>query len=237
MDKPRRRSEDLPSDLEPLSERLGHRFRDPSLLLDALTHASTAGQRSYQRLEFLGDRVLGLVVAEMLYRRFPKEPEGALAKRHAMLVRKESLAQAAASLSLSSHLRLSQSEEDGGGRSNPAILADACEALLGALYLDSGLSKARKLIQDLWQPLLEADLRPPQDNKTALQEWAQGRGKPLPRYSEVAREGTAHEPVFTVKVEVVGEAPADGQGRSKRAAEQAAAGALLERVRTEEAVS
>lgn len=233
VEKRRRRTEELPEDLAALSERLGHRFRDPLLLRDALTHASTLGGRSYERLEFLGDRVLGLVVADMLYRRFPAEAEGALAKRHAVLVRKEALARAAEALALAPHLRLSQGEEDGGGRGNPAILADVCEALLAALYLDGGLAAVRPLVERLWQPLLEADDKPPQDNKTALQEWAQGRGRPLPSYSELDRAGSAHEPLFTVRVEVSGEAPAEGQGRSKRAAEQAAAGELLERLRRE----
>lgn len=223
----------LPQDLIELSERLGHHFRDAELLLEAVTHASTAGDQSYERLEFLGDRVLGLVVAEMLFRHFPEEPEGMLARRHTSLVRQDSLAAVAVQLDLASHLRLSPGEEEGGGRSNPAILSDVCEAILGAIYLDSGFAAARLLVERLWQPRLEADQRPPQDNKTALQEWAQGSGRPLPRYAESARSGSAHEPLFTVCVEVEGERPAEGQGRSKRAAEQAAAGALLERVRIE----
>ena len=223
----------MPPDLIELSQRLGYHFRDAGLLLEAVTHASTAGDCSYERLEFLGDRVLGLVVAEMLFRRFPEEPEGLLARRHAALVRQDSLAAVAVELELPSHLRLSSGEVEGGGRSNPAILSDVCEAILGAIYLDSGFSAVRPLVERLWQPLLEADRRPPQDNKTALQEWAQGSGRPLPRYVESARSGSAHEPLFTVRVEVEGEEPAEGEGRSKRAAEQRAAGALLERVRAE----
>lgn len=228
--KRKRRQEAVSEDLFALSERLGYRFRDPELLLEALTHASTGGGSSYERLEFLGDRVLGLVVAEMLFRAFPQEPEGLLARRHAALVRQDSLAIVAGQLDLAEHLRLSLGEEEGGGRSNPAILADVAEAILGAIYLDGGLGAARQLIERFWQPLLEADQRPPQDNKTALQEWAQGSGRPLPSYVEKERSGSAHEPLFTVRVLVEGEEPAEGQGRSKRAAEQAAAGALLERV-------
>ena len=228
--KRKRRQEAVSEDLFALSERLGYRFRDPELLLEALTHASTGGGSSYERLEFLGDRVLGLVVAEMLYRAFPQEPEGLLARRHAALVRQDSLAIVAGQLDLAGHLRLSPGEEEGGGRSNPAILADVAEAILGAIYLDGGLGAARQLIERFWQPLLEADQRPPQDNKTALQEWAQGSGRPLPSYVETERSGSAHEPLFTVRVLVEGEEPAEGRGRSKRAAEQAAAGALLERV-------
>lgn len=229
----RRHKESLPPDLIELSQRLGYRFVEGKLLLEAVTHASTGEAFSYERLEFLGDRVLGLIVAEMLFHRFPQEPEGSLARRHAALVRQESLALAAQALKLGEHLRLSSGEEEGGGRSNPAILSDVCEALLGALYLDGGLPAVRPLIQRLWEPLLEADLLPPQDSKTALQEWAQGRGLPLPRYLDTARSGSDHEPLFTVQVLVEGEEPAEGQGRSKRAAAQAAAGALLERLRSE----
>ena len=228
---------ELPEAQAALCERLGHRFADPGLLQDALTHSSrVAGRgRSYERLEFLGDRVLGVVVAEMLYRRFPKEPEGALAKRHAALVRRESLALAAAELEVAALVRLSPGEEESGGRENPAILADVCEALFGALYLDGGLKAARRVIEPLWTPLREADLRPPQDNKTALQEWAQGRGLPLPDYVEVGREGPAHEPVFTVEVRIEGCTPARGSGRSKRVAEQAAAGHMLDTLQKEKA--
>jgi len=223
----------LPPDLIALSQRLGYRFRDEGLLLEAVSHASIARVSSYERLEFLGDRVLGLVIADMLFHHFPQEPEGLLARRHAVLVSQDSLARVAEDLELAAHLRLSAGEEEGGGRSNPATLADVCEALLGALYLDGGLTAARALIERLWRPLLEADQQPPQDNKTALQEWAQGAGLSLPHYLDADRSGSDHEPLFTVRVIVEGEPPAEGQGRSKRAAAQAAAGALLERIRAE----
>jgi len=230
---PASRRQALPPDLIALSERLGYHFRDRRRLLEAFTHASTGGAFSYERLEFLGDRVIGLVVAEMLFRHFPKEAEGALARRHAELVRQDTLARVAGELKLADHLRLSPGEVEAGGRANPALLADACEALLGAIYLDGGLAPARLLIEQQWQPLLEAALQPPQDNKTALQEWAQGSGLPLPHYLEVSRTGSAHEPLFTVRVIVEGAEQAQGQGRSKRMAEQAAAGALLELLRAE----
>lgn len=230
----KRSAEALPDDLLAFSQSLGHHFRDPALLIEAVTHASTDEGRSYERLEFLGDRVLGLLVSDMLYRRFLGEPEGALAKRYAALVREDTLAQVAQALDLGAQLRLSASVADGGGRQNPAILADSCEALLGALYLDAGLAAARPLVERFWQPLLEADLKPPQDNKTALQEWAQGRGLPLPNYRETGRSGSAHEPVFTVRVTIDGQDSAEGSGRSKRAAEQAAAGEMLERLRQAE---
>ncbi len=217
-----------------LREILGHRFADPDLLQQALTHPSTfgaaAGRRhgaSYERLEFLGDRVLGLVVADMLYRSFPGESEGPLARRLAELARKEAIARVAESIDLGRHLVLSRGEEDGGGRQNPSLLADACEAVIGALYLDGGLEAARVFIEREWQPLLEENTRPPKDAKTALQEWAQGSGLPLPSYRIVASEGPPHDPVFEVEVEVAGRPPVTGSGRSRRAAEQAAASALL----------
>ena len=220
---------------EAFAAQLGHAFADASLLREALTHQSAVPGRgkptaSYQRLEFLGDRVLGLVVAELLLARFPEEPEGDLARRLAALVRREALALVAGQLALGRYLVLARAEIEAGEDSNPALLADACEAVIGALYLDGGLEPARAFITRLWTPLLEAAPAPPQDAKTALQEWAQGRGLPLPHYREVERRGPDHEPVFGVEVTVEGQAPARGEGRSKRLAEQAAAGALLRRL-------
>lgn len=226
-----------PADLKPLADRLGHEFADPSLLRLALTHGSAPGRRredgDYQRLEFVGDRVLGLVMAERLYRDFPQEPEGALTKRFAMLVRRETLAKVARDIGLGPHIVLSKSEGEVGGRGNPAILADCCEALIGAIFLDGGLEPARRFVEAQWGGLIAANLQPPQDPKTALQEWAQGRGLPLPAYREVARSGPDHEPHFTIEVEVEGAAPAQGRGRSKRLAEQEAAEALLARLEAE----
>jgi len=223
------------SDLDLLSDRLGHAFAKPALLREALTHPSASGRRggkslNYQRLEFLGDRVLGLIVAELLYREFPREPEGDLARRLAALVREETLAQVAEDLELGEFMVIAGSEEGAGERANPSLLSDVCEAAIGALYLDGGLEAARAFIERCWRPLLAADLEPPQDAKTALQEWAQGRGLPLPSYREVAREGPDHEPRFTVAVSVAGHEAAEGEGRSKRAAEQAAAERLLIRL-------
>ncbi len=220
---------------EALAERLGHAFADPGLLREALTHQSAVPNRgaaaaSYQRLEFLGDRVLGLVVAELLLARFPDEPEGDLARRLAALVRRESLSVVAEELALGRFVILARAEIEAGEDSNPALLADACEAVIGALYLDGGLGPARAFITRFWTPLLEAAPAPPQDAKTALQEWAQGRGLPLPGYREVEREGPDHEPLFHVEVAVEGQPPARGEGRSKRLAEKAAAAALLRRL-------
>jgi len=215
-----------------LKQALGHRFADPGLLDEALTHSSVASagdrRRTNERLEFLGDRVLGLVVADMLFDRFPDEDEGALARRHAALVRRESLARVAESIGLAESIRLSRGEEDAGGRKNPGLLADACEAVIAALYLDGGIDVAATFIRDQWDAMMAEDVRPPKDAKTELQEWAQARGLALPRYREVGREGPAHAPMFSIEVSLADRTPASASGPSKRAAEQAAAEAMLE---------
>jgi len=215
-----------------LEQALGHRFSDPALLDEALTHSSVGSvgdrqRRTNERLEFLGDRVLGLVVADMLFERFPDEEEGALARRHASLVRRDALARVADEIDLAECIRLSRGEEDTGGRRNPGLLADACEAVIAALYLDGGIDAAAKFIRAEWDPLVAEDARPPKDAKTELQEWAQARGLALPSYREVDRKGPAHAPVFRVEVSVADRAPASASGPSKRAAEQAAAEAML----------
>jgi len=218
-----------------LAKNLDHRFTRPELLDEALTHSSlTLDQadrlNSNQRLEFLGDRVLGLVVADLLLARYSGEEEGALARRHAELVRKETLARVAGEIGLGGHIRMSRGDEEAGGRDNPAILADACEAVIAALYLDGGLPAAAAFIGRHWPALMEEDLTPPKDAKTALQEWAQARGKPVPDYREVSREGPPHAPVFVMEVSVAEEAPQTGSGTSKRAAQQKAAQELLDRL-------
>jgi ribonuclease-3 len=224
------------SEVAELETRLGHVFADKSLLLAALTHPSLAGLKggrglgTYERLEFLGDRVLGLIVAEMLYRTFPQEDEGALARRFAELVRRESIARISATIGLGRHLRLAASEAGSGGRDNPALLADAGEAVIAALYLDGGLEAARRFVEPAWRPLIAEESRPPQDAKTALQEWAQGQGLALPAYTLLSTAGPAHEPRFEVEVRIEGHGKATGSGRSKRAAEQAAAVAILARI-------
>ncbi len=218
--------------LDLLAERLGHRFARPELLREALTHASagTAAARDYQRLEFLGDRVLGLVIADLLLRRHPEENEGALARRHVALVRAETLAEVADGIGLGAFLILSSGEDGSGARSNRGLLADACEALIGALYLDGGLPAAECFIESQWSQLLAASV-PERDAKTALQEWAQGRSLPLPDYTVLERMGPDHAPVFTVEVRVEGLPPARAEGPSKRIAEQSAAAMLLEATR------
>jgi ribonuclease-3 len=211
---------------------LDHEFADPALLRQAVLHRSAAptGDPGYERLEFLGDRVLGLVVTDMLMAAFPSEKEGALARRLAGLVRRESLADIARRLGLGQYIRLSRSEEECGGRDNDTILADVCEAIIGALYQDGGLEAARSFVQRHWSERLAAAIEPPRDAKTALQEWAQGRGLPLPVYRVISRTGPDHAPEFTVSVEVEGQASDRGTGASKRLAEQAAAICLFKRI-------
>lgn len=209
---------------------LSYSFEDRSLLEQALTHRSVeaAGGVDYERLEFLGDRVLGLVVTEMLMESFPEEREGALAKRLAGLVRQEALADVARDIGLGRHIRLSRGEEEGGGRENDAILADVCEAVIAAIYRDGGFDAAQDFIERHWRDRLQSVEAPPQDAKTTLQEWAQGRGMALPSYSVVDREGPDHAPSFTVRVELSDGTAAEGNGPSKRTAEQAAARRVLE---------
>jgi ribonuclease III len=225
-------------DLSALAQALGYNFNKPALLAEAVTHSSLAGAEragvkhapDYERLEFLGDRVLGLTVAEWLLERFPDEREGALAKRHTMHVRREALTAVARRIGLAAHLRLSPGEEQMGGRDNDTILADACEAVIGALYVDGGLEAARRFVRAHWSDGVDNPGAPPAEPKTALQEWAQARGLPLPSYALVERSGPDHAPRFVVRVTVAGRGEADGEGGSKRLAERAAAAALLEKL-------
>ncbi len=217
-----------------LEERLGYRFRDRGLLDLALTHVSAPGAGtgvSYQRLEFLGDRVLGLAVAEMLYAAFPDAAEGELSRRLAELVRKESCAEVAVAWDVGPCLKLGAGEVHSGGRRNAAILADACEAIIGAAFIDGGYDAAKALVERAFAGRLAAPRRPLRDAKTALQEWAQGRGKPLPVYETVGQTGPDHDPQFEVRLTVEGVEPITARAGSKRAAEKSAALALLQRVR------
>jgi len=215
-------------------ERIGYRFRDAALLEQALTHISAlTGARnragSYQRLEFLGDHVLGLVISDMLFRAFPKADEGEMSRRLADLVRKEACADVGRAIDLGAAIRLGASEANAGGRNRIAILADVCEALIGAVFVDGGYPAAAAMIERLWSERMRTPARPLRDSKTMLQEWAQARGLPTPAYREVERKGPDHDPEFRVTVELPDFAPAEGLGRSKRAAEQAAAAAMLTR--------
>lgn len=206
-----------------------HRFGNPQLLYEALTHGSAGDEHghNYERLEFLGDRVLSLVVAELLYRNFPDEAEGKLARRSAALVRRDALAEVAGEIGLGPFLVLSKGEDDSGGRQNPSLLADVCEAVIAALYLDGGLPVAARFIERYWQPMMSRSRKPPTDAKTALQEWLQGRGEPLPVYRIVERTGPDHAPEFTIEVAAGDNYRAVGKGANRRAAEQDAARALL----------
>ncbi|MCE2509916.1 MAG: ribonuclease III [Alphaproteobacteria bacterium] len=210
-----------------LMKTLDHAFADPALLEEALTHpgGDTAGP-DYERLEFLGDRVLGLVIADWLLRRFPAEPEGALAKRHTALVRRETLIDIADKIGLAAHLNLLEGEE----RDHPSRLADSLEAVIAAIYLDGGLPAARRFIERNWQAVIGDMTAPPQDSKTRLQEWAQARGLALPAYQTVERTGPDHRPTFTVEVAIEGFPSLSASGPTKRAAETEAAAAMLLRI-------
>jgi ribonuclease III len=219
--------------MEALQQRIGYKFQNVHLLERALTHPSLARQENNQRLEFLGDAVIGLVVARIVYDLFPHEQEGELARRLASLVRGETLAQVARDIKLGEVLKVATSEIQSGGRDNPSNLEDAMEALMGAIYLDGGLSAVEEFARPRWKKLAEDVMFAPKDAKTALQEWAQGRGLPLPAYVLVETIGSAHAPVFTIEVTVQGYAPARAKAASKRTAEQMAAGILLERLNNE----
>jgi ribonuclease III len=213
---------------------LGHAFARPSLLAEALTHRSAAqtrgrGRASNERLEFIGDRVLGLTMAEWLAERFPNEQEGDLGRRLAYLVSQPVLAGVAETIGLAAALSVSPGEARAGVAKRATVLADALEAALGALYLDGGLGVARDFVRRAWNDAMIEQAEPPKDAKTALQEWAQKRGMDLPVYEMTARSGPPHAPDFTVTV-TVGANDATGTGGSKRAAEQRAAEALLGRL-------
>jgi ribonuclease-3 len=218
--------------LGPLATVLGHRFGERALLEQAVTHpsATSPARPDNQRLEFLGDRVLGLIVAEALLAAYPGEAEGTLAPRFNALVRRETLAEIAAEIGLGEFLRLGRSEATGGGRKKKAILADAMEAVIAALFLDGGMAAAQHFILVRWQGRIEAPDTAPMDAKTRLQEWAQGRGMALPAYAVTGCEGPDHAPRFTVEARLESGETAAGQASSKKQAEQIAAAALLARL-------
>ncbi len=214
--------------LAELEARLGHVFARPDLLEQALTHVGAAEIRtgSYQRLEFLGDRVLGVVVADMLFEAFPGAEEGELSRRLAALVRRETCTAVAEGWGIEPHIRLVTGERSALRR---AILGDICEAVIGALFLDGGLVAATALVRRDFSGRMQAPERPLRDPKTALQEWAQARKLPAPLYREITRSGPDHAPRFTVAVVVLDHDEAQAQGASKRLAEQAAAAAFMTR--------
>lgn len=220
-----------PEQREACEANIGHRFKDPALLDRAMTHRSaTQGKTaewSNERLEFLGDRVLGLVMVETLLERFPKLREGELAPRLNNLVSRETCAIVGAELGLGQYLIVDRAERSTGGPEKPSLLANAIEAVIGAVYQDAGLEKARKFTLKAWKRLLQASPELGRDPKSALQEWAQGEGLSTPVYRQVSREGPDHAPVFTVAVLVDGYEPMPGIGSSKQLAEREAARALL----------
>jgi ribonuclease-3 len=224
-----------------LGQKIGYFFARPELLKEALTHPSALASepvrgrrgrrpshRGYERLEFLGDRVLGLVIADLLWRRFASEPEGHLTRRLTHLVRGEALARVAETIGLGDHLLLSRAEQAAGAAANPGILADVCEALIAAIYLDGGFEAASGFVRRFWQPLIDEMEGPPRDPKTALQEWAQARGLALPSYQLVGTTGPDHALRFTVAAKVAGRDSVTATASSKRIAEARAAELLLE---------
>lgn len=218
-----------------LEQKLGYKFKREQSLECALTHASVRGGKPVradnERLEFVGDRVLGLAIAGFLNATFPEAKEGELARRYNSLVRGETCARVGRDLGIAPRLVLSDAEASSGGRDKDTILADAVEAILGAIFIEAGFDTARDVVLRLWAGLL-TDQKPQMaaaDPKTALQEWAQGRGLSLPQYTVVSREGPDHAPMFTAEVRIKSLEPSRGEGASKRLAEQAAAARLLER--------
>lgn len=211
---------------------LGHDFTRPELLAEALTHRSAAGAKgvgSNERLEFIGDRVLGLVVAEWLIERFPNEQEGKLGPRLAALVSKPSLAAIAETSNVGAMLSVAPGEAKRGVSAQATVLADALEAMIGALYLDAGLDAARSFVRRVMKDVVVAQAAPPKDPKTALQEWALKRSQQLPDYQVVSQSGPSHAPLFVVRVSV-GKESAEAKAGAKRAAEQEAARMLLEKL-------
>lgn len=206
-----------------------HRFSDDKMISEALTHSSSNAKNNYERLEFLGDRVLGLAIAESLYKKFPGESEGDLAKRLAALVQGELLAEIARTIQLGSFIVFSDAERGAGGADNKHIVADVFESVIGALYLDGGFEKCRRLIEELWSPYFDRMPDPPQHPKTYLQEWAQGRGLPLPSYKVAGQEGPDHAPLFQIALSVKDYPDILATGRSRQEAEKAAAALFIEK--------
>jgi ribonuclease-3 len=216
--------------LAALEKRLGYRFKNRELIATALTHSSSSGTRvNYQRQEFLGDRVLGLVIAEMLLAAYPAAPEGDLSRRLAELVRRETCAEIAVAIDLGSALRFASGRTSRAALLTTNVLGDACEALIAAIYEDGGLEAARKFIATHWASRVNTVAATGRNAKATLQEWAQGRGLDVPAYTIAGKSGPDHDPRFDVEVRVATLEPARGDGRTRREAEQAAAALLLTR--------
>ncbi len=227
--------------MKTIEETLGYVFANPLLLQESLTHPSISLQKgekenlfNYERLEFLGDAVLALVVAEILINKYPHEREGALAKRHSGLVHGEALALIAEELGVPAYIIMTSGEEASGGRNNRNNMENTLEAIIGAIYLDGGLEPAKSFITRYWEKSIEDMKEPPKDAKTSLQEWAQGRGLPIPVYEVADTYGPAHEPHFRIRVSVKGLDPVEAEGTSKKRAEKLAAEMLLDVIKTQE---
>lgn len=226
---------DHKEDVSELEVALGYRFADPGLLVRALTHRSFSNETNFeannQRLEFLGDAVLGLVIADAVFRKFPDSEEGGLSSRLSSLVNETALAEVASHLELGSYMRLGKGERLSGGREKPSVLADAYEAVLAALYLDGGLEVARAAIERLHAHALDEceGAAPPEDHKSRLQRLVQSEGPFRPDYAIIAERGPAHARMFVAEVAVDGDPLGQGEGRSKKEAEQQAARAALKR--------
>nr|WP_321457484.1 ribonuclease III [uncultured Cohaesibacter sp.] len=220
-------------DVAKLEEHLGYKFKDRSHLERALSHSSTVASprlqvdQTYQRHEFLGDRVLAVSIAEMLLKAFPKADEGELARRFNGLVRNETCAEVAREIGVGPYIRLGEGEAQAGGRKKEAILGDVCEAVIGAIFMDGGFEVSRSLVKKYWEHRMLDWTGPLRDAKTTLQEWVQGNKLPPPTYRLIERTGPDHEPEFTLSVEVPTLEPAQGKGPSKRIAEQDAARTML----------
>lgn len=219
---------------EALQQKIGYHFRDSQLLTLALTHPSVLGVKSNQRLEFLGDSVLGAVIAELLYTMYPDEKEGELARRFSGLVRGETLAMIAREIGLGDALIIGTSEKQSQGRENNSNLEDGLEALIGAIYLDGGFDAVKAFVLPRWTQRAKSSEVAPKDSKTSLQEWAQGRGLAVPEYVLLNTTGAAHAPQFTIEVRVQGQVGEVAIAASKRLAEQTAASRLLARLQQEQ---
>jgi ribonuclease-3 len=215
---------------EEIAKRIGYRFEDKELLRHALTHSSTRRKQDhYERLEFLGDRVLGLVMAEHLYKLHPGEREGHMSALHSALVRGETCAEAGRALGIEDFIVMGQGEMNKRLNLNTTVLGDVVEALIAGIYLDGGLDAAKDFILRNWQSFISSPNTSEKDAKTFLQEWALARALPIPAYKVVSREGPEHAPVFVIQVKIEGREPMEGTGRNKRLAEQDAAAKFLKR--------
>lgn len=224
--------------MDPLYKKLNYTFRNVELLREALIHPSfnlisDKDGKNYERLEFLGDSVLMLVITELLVHEFCSETEGDLAKRRSFLVSKDILSDIAQHLELAQHILMSDDEYKFGGRQNLNILEDVLEAIIGAMYLDGGLEVCKKFISTHWVSSIRSHLVPPIEVKSALQEWSQEHGKGIPKYTLFNKEGEDHKPIFTIKVSLPGMPSFLGKGESKKIAEKHAAQVMLDYIKAE----